>query len=267
MEVSGHTQTQQNTAVEVIVDSTVKKNRAFCLTWNNPPDTADTLIPRVLEKGKWCFQRERGESGTEHIQGCVRFTNARTLKQVRDLFVKCHVEVCKDWKAAVKYCSKDETRIGETVSNCLPKRIRDLFDRSEMADWMVEIEAIISEPPHPRKIYWYWEPDGGRGKTTFCRHHCLKNEKAFYMSGKAHDILSAIAKAKHKPELIFLDIPRSIAGYASYQALENLKNGIFFSGKYEGCMVLMEIPHIICFANCPPDTTMLSEDRWVIREI
>lgn len=247
--------------------SATRRSRTFFLTWNNPPDTADTEIPRVMDGGKYCFQHEMGESGTHHIQGVVRFPNARSLKQVRDSFIKCHVEVCKDWKAALKYCSKAETRIGNTISNCLPAQIIDLFDRSEMADWMLEVEDILSRKPDARKIYWYWEPDGGRGKTTFCKHICIRNPQAIYVSGKASDIKCAVAAMENKPEIILLDVPRSATEYISWQGLECLKNGIFFSGKYESTMVLMNIPHVICFANAPPDTSMLSMDRWVIKEI
>lgn len=246
----------------------LKKDRAFTLTWNNPPDTVDTLIPNLMgEGGKWVFQHEKGDSGTHHVQGVVRFANARTLKQVTDIFPKCHIEVCKNWKASVKYCSKSDTAIGEPISNCLPERIKDLFDRSEMADWMIDVEEIISKPPDPRKIYWFWEKEGGRGKTTFCKHICLHNKKAVYVSGKAKDILFALSKMKVKPNIILLDVPRSTADYVSWQALESVKNGIFFSGKYESSMVMMNIPHVLCFANTPPDVSMLSADRWVIREI
>ncbi len=55
--------------------------------------------------------------------------------------------------------------------------------------------------------------------------------------------------------------------YVSYQALEEIKDGIFFSGKYEGGMKIFNSPHVICFANFSPAEHKLSGDRWVVEEV
>jgi hypothetical protein len=49
--------------------------------------------------------------------------------------------------------------------------------------------------------------------------------------------------------------------------MENVKDGLFFSTKYESGMVRYNPPHVIVFANVPPDVTKMSADRWVIKEI
>jgi len=46
-----------------------------------------------------------------------------------------------------------------------------------------------------------------------------------------------------------------------------LKDGVVFSGKYEGGARLFPPPHVIIFANFLPDFTKLSADRWVIRTL
>lgn len=55
--------------------------------------------------------------------------------------------------------------------------------------------------------------------------------------------------------------------YVSYEAIESVKDGIFFSGKYESGMTIFNQPHIICFANFAPDIGKMSSDRWKIFEL
>ena len=66
-------------------------------------------------------------------------------------------------------------------------------------------------------------------------------------------------------DLIF-DLPRDDKTI-SYSLLEELKDGFIFSGKYEGGIREIAIPHIIVMANYLPDTTKLSLDRWKIQEL
>jgi len=67
------------------------------------------------------------------------------------------------------------------------------------------------------------------------------------------------------PDIIIIDIPRSYdIGYLNYTAIEKLKDGLFFSGKYESLTKMFDSPHVICMANFPPDLTQLSVDRWVL---
>ena len=49
--------------------------------------------------------------------------------------------------------------------------------------------------------------------------------------------------------------------------LEQIKNGMIYSGKYEGGQCLFESPHIVIFANSKPEIENMSIDRWNIKEI
>lgn len=242
-----------------------RKQRAWFITWNNPPETADTVLLGLAEK--YAFQHEIGKSGTPHIQGCFYFKNARSFSQVQQHLPGVHIEPCKSWKDAIEYCTKEDTRASPFISNCLPVKVEDPLDITNKADWMIEIENILETKPDRRKIYWYYEKQGGIGKTTFCKHLCLTITNVLYASGKVSDIQYAIAEMDPKPTLILFDVPRSAAEYVNYQALEKVKDGIFFSGKYESKMVIMNNPHVICFANQRPNTNMLSNDRWIIKEL
>lgn len=50
--------------------------------------------------------------------------------------------------------------------------------------------------------------------------------------------------------------------------MEKLKDGAVFSPKYESQIIKLDkIPHVIVMANFKPQTKLLSEDRWDIRDL
>lgn len=128
---------------------------------------------------------------------------------------------------------------------------------------------IIQGEVDDRKIYWFWEPNGGMGKSALCRYLAIKMN-ALLVSGKASDMKAALAliqkNGKPMPTILLMDIPRTVE-HLSYTGMEEIKNGVFFSAKYESGMVCMNSPHFICFANREPEREKMSADRWVIKEI
>ena len=48
----------------------------------------------------------------------------------------------------------------------------------------------------------------------------------------------------------------------SYDGIEEIKDMMFYSGKYEGGMVVGKCPRFIVFANNPPIFEKMSADRW-----
>ncbi len=83
----------------------MSRSRIFTFTRNNPGDEhgEDTTPCKYMIYGK-----EVGESGTPHRQGTIQFTNAKTEDAVRKILKGCHVEICKDFAASIKYCKKKE---------------------------------------------------------------------------------------------------------------------------------------------------------------
>ena len=129
---------------------------------------------------------------------------------------------------------------------------------------------IIKGERCPRTVYWYYDYVGNTGKTQLSKYLCVK-EEALILGGRSADmkygVIKFIEKKGYAPRLIIFDIPRSSRDYVSYQGIEEIKNGLFFSGKYESDMCVFNNPHVICFANSPPEIEKLSRDRWVIRDI
>ena len=124
--------------------------------------------------------------------------------------------------------------------------------------------------PNDRTIYWYWG-EGNLGKTSFCKYLTIHHE-AIALGGKGADMRNGVVEYVKTnmitPELVLINIPRSFdTEYLSYEGIENIKDMYFYSGKYEGGMVCGNSPHLFVFANAPPDTRKLSNDRWEITHI
>jgi hypothetical protein len=68
-----------------------------------------------------------------------------------------------------------------------------------------------------------------------------------------------------QPVLIY-DLARTYADNIEhiYTTIENLKNGVYLSTKYESGQRIYKVPTIVILANFKPDTSKLSGDRWNI---
>jgi len=243
-----------------------KKSRGYMFTINNyTPGTLDTVL-KYLEEGseKYAMQEETGASGTPHLQGSVYFKNARSWESVRLPLGGQWVEPMHTKKGGFIYCLKDETRTGRRWTKGIPIPPKDPMEGLTPHQWQKDILEELKGEPHPRKIKWVWEPEGCAGKTTLAKHICITNPGAIYVSGAAKDIKYAITQCKVAPKIIIMGIPRTQEGHVSYQALEEVKDGLFFSPKYEASMFIMDPPHIIVMANFPPEFGKLSTDRWDI---
>lgn len=92
------------------------QSRSYCFTLNNPlPQEVESLRLLAAEVSYIIFQRERGENGTEHIQGFVQFPRKLRLQgAIRHLGRRCHCEILRGSpRQAADYCRKEETRIDE----------------------------------------------------------------------------------------------------------------------------------------------------------
>jgi len=246
--------------------SSDKKSRAWFFTLNNPDETAAQLaqLLQLLEPKAYVYQLEKGENGTPHYQGAVYLKNA----QVRPdhLNKKIHWERCKSWVKAIRYCSKEDTRVDGpwTFNVCLPAKL-DII--TELRPWQREVYNELLKKPDDRKILWLWESTGNAGKTAMARYICNHFE-AIYLNGKGSDAKYAVSVVigKGRPlDVVVFGYPRSSSEYVNYGSIEEIKDGIFFNSKYESGMVMYNSPHVLVFSNEEPDYTKMSADRWDVR--
>ncbi|WP_445772356.1 hypothetical protein, partial [Rheinheimera sp.] len=142
------------------------------------------------------------------------------------------------------------------------------------AKWQQFVIDLYDTEPDQRTIYWLYDKVGATGKTMLARHLCIKHPKeVLYLNGKASDMKFAVAKsveANQHLRMVICNIPRTQAELGLptlLNGLEQLKDGIFFSGKYESGMVLTNYFHLVVLSNEAPAYEALSKDRWYVREI
>lgn len=246
------------------------RSRTWVFTINNHNDTdIREFMTLATSAVAYRVQEERGEQKTEHLQGVIKFKNARTFDRMKKNLPRAHLEKCKHWKESVEYCSKPTFDTARSWQHGIPKKVIDPMQGLRPRDWQIKLLNILRQRPHPRKIHWMWESKGNTGKTTIAKHICM-TQNAIYVRGKAADIKYAVAAhlaEKGELDILIIDLPRTMDGYVSYTAIEEVKNGIFFTTKYESGMTLFNPPHLVVFANSPPDINKLSEDRWDITTI
>lgn len=252
--------------------------RRFCFTLNNYTSTIYTRVLEFLTKNceRWIVGKEVGTNGTPHLQGYGEFKNAKNIIYVsKEFLFNAHVSKANGNKENnYKYCSKDG--IFEAGGFYLLNKKVDIMKKHygnvEFKPWQQKIIDIVETPlGDNRSIYWFYEDVGNVGKSWFskylyCKYDCVLG------GGKSSDILNGIKiymeNEEKDPRLMIMDIPRSVGEYVSYQILEKVKDGMAYSGKYEGGVVLLtDSPCIICFSNQLPDFSKCSEDRWKVFRI
>lgn len=243
-------------------------SKFWCFTWNNYPNDYLAQLAQILERSQWIMGEEVGESGTPHIQGYIEFPDKVRPLGYKGTPKQIHWEKARGTCAEnVAYCSK-EGKVNPHSTLKPPRAIKfpvmDLW-------WELEIIDILANEPDDRTIHWYWSESGNMGKTTFTKYLAVKHN-ACILAGKGADVRNgALTWKKDKgayPDVCVFPIPRSHnSEYISYEAIENVKDACFYSGKYEGGTVADACPHLIVFANSAPDETKMSDDRWHVVNI
>lgn len=246
-------------------------SKYWCFTLNNPEEIDMAQLVQAFDKYKmkYVVGREVGESGTPHLQGYLESpTKIRPLETFHT--TRIHWEKRRGSSMQnTTYCTKD----GDYETNMIIPRETMKVTKSDLRMEQIDIANLFLKPEEKfgRSIYWFWESRGNWGKTVLATY-MVDQMGAIVVSGKAVDagyaIQMYIEEHGQGPEIVIMDIPRTRGvQYISYESIENIKNGLFFSGKYKGCMVRFNRPHIIVFANEPPEMDRMSSDRWFIEEL
>lgn len=140
---------------------------------------------------------------------------------------------------------------------------------TDLYPWQKRIEELALSEVDDRKVYWFWEGVGNRGKSAFVKYMLVKHKVLFCSGGKYSDIMNLVFNQDMDScNCVIFDIPRANRGCISYASLESIKNGVVCNTKYETGYKVFNNPHIIIFANFPPDDDdCLSSNRWVITKL
>lgn len=226
-----------------------------------------------------CFVcgQEVGESGTPHLQGYVYLKNARTFAQMKAKWGSCHWEKAKgNPKQNRTYCTKDDHYVeggwpidAKAVAAGRVERAKAKYTDVIWKEWQQRIVDFVASPPDDRTVKWVVDVDGGKGKSFLAKYLYL-TYPTIIADGKKDNVFNQLKTKLDEgiePRLILLDIPRCGEGYMNYGVIEQLKNGLVYSGKYEGGDCVFDPPHVIVMANFEPDYHQFTEDRWSVVDL
>lgn len=134
-----------------------------------------------------------------------------------------------------------------------------------LRNWQSELEQELDDPADDRSIIFYVDERGNNGKTFFQQWYISRYSDTTQLLGlgRRDDMAYAVDPVKR---IFFINVPRGSMEFLQYSLLEQLKDRLVFSTKYQSEMkVLTYTPHVIVFSNEYPDMNKLSEDRVIIR--
>lgn len=251
-----------------------KSFRKVCFTFNNYNNTEHSKIIEICESRNYlyCIGEEVGEQGTKHLQGYIEFKSPKAFSTVKKLLPKAHIEKAKGNRAQnLMYCKKD----GNFKSNFpvpMSEQVLAEYDDVIWRDWQQEVLDMYVNEPDKRHIYWVIDTVGNKGKSFLTRYLVVKYGVVI-ADGKKADVFHQVAKRLENEEdvkpfrMVILDLPRHNLEFTNYALLEQLKNGLIMSGKYEGGTFVFPSPHVIVMSNAAPDYSKFSEDRWKIIDL
>jgi len=273
-------------------------SRKYVFTLNNYTNTEIQEIHSYLSdnSSKWIFGKEVGENGTPHLQGYMEFKSPKKWRILSENgFSRCWSKSARgNLRQNYDYTSKDgEYEYGGFKIEDLDKpdkkniiewrqyhldkikrRVLKTYDNVIWKDVQQQIIDIVEKEPENRKINWIVDDNGNYGKSFLSRYLCCKYD-GIVVNGKTNDILNGLLNYQDKseyesPRFIIVDIPRSSSKYTDniYGVIEKIKDGMIYSGKYEGGEIFYETPpHVIVLSNEHPKMEMMSYDRWNIIEV
>lgn len=153
-------------------------------------------------------------------------------------------------------------RLSQLALHLLPQP--NLVTQAPLSQWQMELYDSLAIPPNDRTISFYVDSDGGKGKSYFCRYYLTLNPAITQVlsGGKRDDIAHAIDCTK---TVFLFNMPRGGMEYCQYTILEQLKDRMIFSPKYNSVTKIILNPcHVVVFCNEMPDQSRMSEDRFNI---
>lgn len=122
----------------------------------------------------------------------------------------------------------------------------------------------VDMPIDPRSIIWVWERTGNVGKTWFAERLVRNRGAQKFTGGKTADVAHALTG--DAPIVIF-DFSRTQEEHVNYGVMEDIKNGMIFSPKYQSLCKVFTKPHLIVFANFPCPEGKFSADRMDVMDL
>jgi hypothetical protein len=216
---------------------TAKQARDYCMK-------EDTREDGPWEFGEYNEPQQGKRTDIEDLKDFILTGPPKTKNQIMDEFPGLYAK---------------HTNFVEILIN---RRMVESIEKVELLEpypWQSELKEILEDDPHPRQIYWVYDSVGNNGKSFFVRHMMtmFPDDTFFNTGGKTSDIAYAYNGQKY----VFFDYAREKADSVNYQVMEQFKNGMMFSTKYNSIQKVFNIPHVVVMANFKPEQGKFSMDR------
>jgi len=238
----------------------IQLDESFEQAFNN----LNKLIPLCKE---YMFGEEHGKSGeTPHIQGWFVLKSKSRRKTLEKYFkngVSLFKLKCK--KGATAYCMKEGNKLVTNVD--IPEPLECM---TELREWQQEcLDIYLSKPDH-RSIHWF-HGKKNMGKTEMVRYLAIHHKVPFSYGGSVSDVMNLAFNNMKGARAFLFCLTKVKKNKISYDALEQLKDGLISNNKYEtGCFVINR-PHVFVFSNEPPEDDefeeKISSDRIIVHEV
>ena len=147
--------------------------------------------------------------------------------------------------------------LAESINQEFCSLVLPVFDRP----WQVCLDAWINKGPDDRTIIWVCGTQGDEGKTT--RAKGLVEDGWFYTrGGKSADV--KFLYAMHLGNVCF-DLPRQSEDLIQYGLIEEIKDRIITSTKYEPLQIrCTKCVHVVVFSNFKPPLDVEYDSKGLV---
>ena len=223
----------------VCANGSPSQNRDYC-------SKSDTAVPDTFfELGEIPENQSGQRNDLEAFKKAVRDDGILSTKRLREEYSEV--------------CAKYPRFVSEYIRDNIPA---PALESHALYDWQHQLKARLAEDPNDRDVIFIVDTKGNQGKSWFAHWYCANNENSFLMRPGKHADMAYLVPQPLRT--LFLDCTRSQVEYMPYTFLEEMKDGYLMSTKYESCVKKYDKVHVVVLMNQFPDTTALSEDRYVI---
>jgi len=189
--------------------------------------------------------------------------------------VKAAIDAGASWNDLIQNHFTEASRCGQFFKECIHLRdeqammekLTAQYQSVTLRPWQLALDQKLNQQPD-RSVIWMYETTGNVGKTWMSSYLRITRSAVVLQIAKKADLAHIISK--NISDVYIFDLARSSEeGSVSvvYELMEQLKNGYIISGKYDSKSFSFAQPHVVVFANYPPDRSKLSADRWDVTNI
>lgn len=131
---------------------------------------------------------------------------------------------------------------------------------TQLRKFQHDILKLIEGPVDDRKVYVFVGQVGNEGKT-----YLSKVLKCHFGAVGIGNKTADAAYAWNGEKIVIFDLSRTVQERINWDLIEQVKNGVIFSGKFRSMEKIHRCPHVLIFTNQAPDQSKLSHDRWEIK--